>query len=228
MPVMRSLNADCCPGDGPTRRVVWRSGDKKRAMSIQTFGTVDARSLQQLRTCLTTAEKREGRELLGVLCADHHPGYSQPIGGVVAHEHHISPSGVGYDIACGNMAARTNSRVGDLAGAVPGIMDEIWTRISFGIGRKNAERVEHAVIDEIAASPITGQRQMLPLAANQLGTVGSGNHYVDLFRDDRGWVWVGVHFGSRGFGHKTCTSASRERVNEFAGQEAKLVIHRGW
>ena len=174
-------------------------------MSIQTFGKVDERSRQQLSTCLSAAEEREGRELLGVLCADHHPGYSQPIGGVVAHEHHISPSGVGYDIACGNMAARTNIRVGDLAGEVPGIMDEIWTRISFGIGRKNAERVEHAVIDEIAASPITGQRQMLPLAANQLGTVGSGNRYVDLFRDDRGWVWVGVHFGSRGFGHKTCT-----------------------
>ena len=174
-------------------------------MSIQTFGKVDERSRQQLSTCLRAAEAREGRELLGVLCADHHPGYSQPIGGVVAHEHHISPSGVGYDIACGNMAARTNIRVGDLAGEVPGIMDEIWTRISFGIGRKNAERVNHAIIDEIAASPITGQRRMLPLAANQLGTVGSGNHYVDLFRDEDGWLWIGVHFGSRGFGHKTCT-----------------------
>lgn len=174
-------------------------------MSIQTFGTVDERSRRQLRTCLATAEAREGRELLGVLCADHHPGYSQPIGGVVAYEHHISPSGVGYDIACGNMAARTNVRVADLAGEVPSIMDEIWTQISFGIGRKNPERVNHVVIDEIAASPIAAQRQMLPLAAEQLGTVGSGNHYVDLFRDDHGWLWVGVHFGSRGFGHKTCT-----------------------
>lgn len=174
-------------------------------MSIQTFGTVDERSRRQLRTCLATAEAREGRELLGVLCADHHPGYSQPIGGVVAYEHHISPSGVGYDIACGNMAARTNVRVADLAGEVPSIMDEIWTQISFGIGRKNPERVNHVVIDEIAASPIAAQRQMLPLAADQLGTVGSGNHYVDLFRDDHGWLWVGVHFGSRGFGHKTCT-----------------------
>ena len=174
-------------------------------MSIQTFGTVDARSLQQLHTCLATAEEREGRELPGVLCADHHPGYSQPIGGVVAHEHHISPSGVGYDIACGNMAARTNIRLDDLAAELPAVMNEIWTRISFGMGRKNLERVHHAIIDEIAESPITGQRQLLALAASQLGTVGSGNHYVDLFRDDRGWVWVGVHFGSRGFGHKTCT-----------------------
>jgi len=46
---------------------------------------------------------------------------------------------------------------------------------------------------------------MLDLAAKQLGTVGGGNHYVDLFRDEDDRVWVGVHFGSRGFGHKTAS-----------------------
>ena len=44
----------------------------------------------------------------GVLCADHHPGYSQPIGGGIAYEGYVSPSGVGYDIGCGNKAARTD------------------------------------------------------------------------------------------------------------------------
>ena len=174
-------------------------------MRITTFGEVEARSRTQLETCLAVAEEREGRELPGVLCADHHPGYSQPIGGVVAHEHHISPSGVGYDIACGNMAARTNIRAGDVAGNIARIMDEVWARISFGVGRKNTEPVDHPVLDEVAHSPIEGQKALAPLAAAQLGTVGSGNHYVDLFRDEDGWLWVGVHFGSRGFGHKTCT-----------------------
>jgi tRNA-splicing ligase RtcB (3'-phosphate/5'-hydroxy nucleic acid ligase) len=47
---------------------------------------------------------------------------------------------------------------------------------------------------------------MLQMAGNQLGTVGSGNHYVDLFEDRAdGALWVGVHFGSRGFGYKTCS-----------------------
>ena len=174
-------------------------------MSITTFGDVDARSLAQLETCLSAAEAREGRELRGVLCADHHPGYSQPIGGVLAHEHHISPSGVGYDIACGNMAARTDIRADDVAGDIAQIMDEVWTRISFGVGRKNAEPVDHPVLEEVAHSPIGGQQALAQLAAAQLGTVGSGNHYVDLFRDEAGWLWIGVHFGSRGFGHKTCT-----------------------
>jgi tRNA-splicing ligase RtcB (3'-phosphate/5'-hydroxy nucleic acid ligase) len=43
------------------------------------------------------------------------------------------------------------------------------------------------------------------MARAQLGTVGSGNHYVDIFEDEQGRIWVGVHFGSRGFGHKIAT-----------------------
>ena len=198
-------------------------------MKIKTFGHVDERSRTQLTTCLTAAERVEGCELPGVLCADHHPGYSQPIGGVVAYAHHVSPSGVGYDIACGNMAAQTNVRADDLD--VPKVMDEIWRRISFGMGQNNNVRVESPVLDAIADSPVREQRPLAQIAANQLGTVGSGNHYVDLFSDEAGWVWVGVHFGSRGFGHKTCTGflalaqnkAFTARVSE-GGMDAPPVL----
>ncbi len=48
-------------------------------------------------------------------------------------------------------------------------------------------------------------KHLKPMAEAQLGTVGSGNHYVDIFVDDEDRVWVGVHFGSRGLGHKTAT-----------------------
>lgn len=200
-------------------------------MAVTTFGTVDSRSLDQLNRCLASAQDAEGRALRGVLCADHHPGYSQPIGGVVAYEHHVSPTGVGYDIACGNMAARTNIRAADLVPDIGRVMDDVWARLSFGVGRKNAERVDHGVLDEIAESPIAGQRDLAQLAAGQLGTVGSGNHYVDLFSDEAGWVWVGVHFGSRGFGHKTCTGFLAlaqnlpwgERVHE-GGMDAPPVL----
>ena len=198
---------------------------------IQTFGDVDERSRAQLATCLGAAQEREGAEPLGVLCADHHPGYSQPIGGVVAYRHHVSPSGVGYDIACGNMAAKTNLRADDLEAEMPRLMDEVWRRISFGIGRNNPEPVSSPVIDAIAESPVLAQRQLAQMAANQLGTVGAGNHYVDIFRDEDGWVWVGVHFGSRGFGYKTCTGflalaqnkAFDERVSE-GGMDAAPVL----
>lgn len=141
-----------------------------------------------------------------VLCADNHIGYSMPIGGVVGYEHLISPSAVGYDIACGNCAVRTDRQARDLDRAQA--MDLIWRTLSFGMGRKNAERVEAGILDEIAECAHPFQKQHAKMAADQLGTIGSGNHYIDLFEDAAdGALWIGVHFGSRGFGHKTATWA---------------------
>ena len=82
-------------------------------------------------------------------------------------------------------------------------MDKIFKWIGFGVGRPNNEKVEHEVIEKIFKADFRPQHKMVQLAQSQLGTVGSGNHFVDLFRDDEGWLWIGVHFGSRGFGHKT-------------------------
>jgi tRNA-splicing ligase RtcB len=170
--------------------------------TIRTFGPVDERSLAQLKRCMEAGDAE-----YGVLCADHHPGYSQPIGGGIAYEGHISPSGVGYDIGCGNKAVRTPLTTADLAGigGVEHVMAEIQRRISFGMGVSAQEKVDHPVLEKIAEAPFQPQRGLGDLARNQLGTVGSGNHYVNVFEDETGQVWVGVHFGSRGFGHKTAS-----------------------
>ena len=170
---------------------------------MKVFGPTDERSRQQLDNCITAS----GEAAPAVLCADHHPGYSMPIGGVIALKDSVIPAGVGYDIACGNCAVRTNIHAPDLHPEVSRLMDEIWRVISFGMGRNNGERIDaHPVYDLIANSPVAGQRRLLQSARNQLGTVGSGNHYVDLFEDRAdGRLWIGVHFGSRGLGHKTCT-----------------------
>ena len=130
-----------------------------------------------------------------------------PIGGVVAYKDFVSPSGVGYDIACGNMAVQTNLMAADIdAPEMHRLADEIQRRISFGMGRKNNEPIsESPVFDRIAQSPVPQQRSMIQQAQSQLGTVGSGNHYVDVLEDEAGCLWVGVHFGSRGLGHKTAT-----------------------
>lgn len=165
-------------------------------MRIKTFGPVDQRALLQLERCATNA-------FHAVLCADHHPGYSQPIGGAVAYENHVSPSGVGYDIGCGNKAVRTNLMAADIDASK--VMDEIVQHISFGIGRHNPEPVDHPVLDKINRAEFKPQRKLLQLASAQLGTVGAGNHYVDLFKDEAERLWVGVHFGSRGFGHRTAS-----------------------
>ena len=185
--------------------------------TIKTFGPVDERSLKQLERCM-----KAGDAELGVLCADHHPGYSQPIGGGIAYEGYVSPSGVGYDIGCGNKAARTELTRSDLdaLGGVEAIMREIARRISFGMGVPAQERVDHPVLDKIRNAEFGPQRKLAQLAESQLGTVGSGNHYVNLMEDEQGRIWVGVHFGSRGFGHKTASGflalAQGKRFDERA------------
>jgi len=171
-------------------------------VNVKTFGPVDERSLKQLERCMEA-----GGAEFGVLCADHHPGYSQPIGGGIAYEGYVSPSGVGYDIGCGNKAARTNLTRADLdaLGGLERIMGEITRRISFGMGVAAQERVDHPVLERIRTADFAPQRALAQLAESQLGTVGSGNHYVNVMEDEQGAVWVGVHFGSRGFGHKTAS-----------------------
>src|SRR5262245_11826858 len=170
--------------------------------TIKTFGSVDERSLKQLERCMQAGDAE-----LGVLCADHHPGYSQPIGGAVAYEGYVSPSGVGYDIGCGNKAVLTDVARQDLdaLGGVDAIMGEITRRISFGMGVPAQERVDHPVLEKIRTADFEPQRKLAQLAESQLGTVGSGNHYVNLMADEQDRVWIGVHFGSRGFGHKTAS-----------------------
>src|SRR5436190_12564262 len=164
--------------------------------TVTTFGPVDRRSLEQLQRCMAAGDAE-----FGVLCADHHVGYSQPIGGGIAYEGYVSPSGVGYDIGCGNKAALTELAHADLEalGGVEKIMREITRRISFGMGVPAQERVDHPVLDAIRSADFAPQRALADLADKQLGTVGSGNHYVNLMEDEQGRIWVGVHFGSRGF-----------------------------
>jgi tRNA-splicing ligase RtcB len=155
--------------------------------------------------------------------ADHHKGYAVPIGGVIAYEDAISPAGVGYDIACGNKAVLTDMSGADARAGISKIIDDIATTISFGVGRKNAERVDHALFDDPAWSSIK-RLQLRDKAAAQLGTVGSGNHYVDVFTDEQDRVWVGAHFGSRGFGHGIATWALKAGGASDGMDVAPLVL----
>lgn len=168
---------------------------------LKIFGEHDEGTLAQINLCA----RENGSEVPAVLCADGHLGYSMPIGGVIGYREHVSPSGVGYDIGCGNKAVKTNIRYEDIDTLVDMLMDDIVKKVSFGMGRDNPDPVDHPVLDRIRDADFAPQRQFLDLAAKQLGTVGAGNHYVDLFKDEDGWVWIGVHFGSRGFGHKTAS-----------------------
>lgn len=164
---------------------------------VPVWGQPEANAVEQIKNC-----RKDATHV--ALMADHHLGYAVPIGGVVAYEDKVSPSGVGFDIACGNKAVLLDAPAAEVRKNIKTIMDDVFRTISFGVGRKNAERVEHPLF----GSPVWAEEPFRGLkadAAAQLGTVGSGNHYVDLFVDERDRVWCGVHFGSRGLGHKIAT-----------------------
>lgn len=163
------------------------------------YGEHDERTLKQMERCLEA-----GSAYAGVLCADGHLGYAHPIGGVVGYTDHISISGVGFDIACGNMAVRLDTPARDVLPHINTILADIAKVVSFGVGRANDEKVDHALFDSDLWQ-IADVAHLKELARNQLGTVGSGNHYVDIFTDTEGFAWIGVHFGSRGLGHKITT-----------------------
>src|ERR1700691_2318381 len=115
-------------------------------MSTKIFGNHDEATIAQINRCVASGGA------LGVLCADGHKGYAQPIGGVVAYKDLISISGVGFDIACGNLAIRTDATGAEIAPKMEKIMDDIVQDISFGMGRKNKTPVDHELFDDPAWS----------------------------------------------------------------------------
>lgn len=166
---------------------------------VTIYGNHDAATHQQI------ANVMESGASYFVECADGHLGYGHPIGGVAAYRDHVSLSGVGFDIGCGNTAVRTDLKWDGLSRSIESVMDEVVRRISFGVGRVNSTRVDHELFDD-PAWKIPAVSGLKELARDQLGTVGSGNHYVDIFvEESTDDVWIGVHFGSRGLGHKTAT-----------------------
>jgi len=175
-------------------------------MNIKIFGEHEEDTLRQFHNCL-----KHGNVVGGVLCADGHYGYSQPVGGVVVYDGQISPSGVGYDIACGNKAVKTDLIYDDIKNNISTIMDDIARAVPFGVGRSMRTKVDHELFDDPDWDVYKefGQQEhdrLKALAREQLGTVGAGNHYVDILIDEKTEeVWVGNHFGSRGFGHRTAT-----------------------
>lgn len=170
-------------------------------MKLEIFGNHDQQTIDQAKNCMNNEYA-----IRGVLCADGHLGYSQPVGCAIAYKDHISVSGVGYDIGCGNLAVKTDIKFNDIAINVLDIAKDISKKISFGVGRTNQTPVDHELFSMNDLWKDAEANDYKDKAYSQLGTVGSGNHYVDLFEDrESGYVWIGIHFGSRGLGHTLAT-----------------------
>lgn len=186
-------------------------------MNLKIIGKHEQNTIEQAERVAQTADKF-------ILCADGHKGYGHPIGGVAAYKDRISISGVGFDIACGNMAVQLPVKAADITHEQwQDIAAQIAKRVSFGVGRNNATKVEAEFFDTDANWDNEALAGLKDMAASQLGTVGSGNHYVDVFKDRDGFVWIGVHFGSRGLGHKATTHFLK-KVGAKSDMDAEPVI----
>src|SRR5213083_2021319 len=96
----------------------------------QIFGTHEPKTLEQLHDVASRADR-------AALMADGHLGYVMPIGGVAAYRNRVSVVGVGFDIACGNAAIRTDLKLPEIQARLRELADEIQASLSFGVGLKN-------------------------------------------------------------------------------------------
>ena len=134
------------------------------------------------------------------LMPDVHQGYGMPIGGVMATQGAIIPNCVGVDIGCGIRAVKTNFPCKDLnTDTIKSIMGK--TREVIPVGFNHHEN-EQAWEGFDSAPDIRIIQQELSAATKQLGTLGGGNHFIELQESTEGNLWLMIHSGSRNFGYK--------------------------
>jgi len=157
------------------------------------------------------------------LMPDAHGGYGMPIGGVLATVGYVVPNAIGVDIGCGMNARRTNIRAEIMQDSYPGqgtvikaILGKIQRNVPTGNGPQGNRSDDLAIPDEFLREgarlgmPAANDPQILleasqgGSAARQCGTLGGGNHFLELDVDEEGFVWIMLHSGSRAFGKRIC------------------------
>lgn len=146
------------------------------------------------------------------LMPDTHCGYGMPIGGVIATKGVVIPNAVGVDIGCGMCAMKTSltnlykDEIKQIFGGSKEFQGGIRGRIPVGFNHKSKDEIwdgfDKAPDLEIIQSEIKS-------AKKQLGTLGSGNHFIELQKGDDGFVWIMIHSGSRNFGYKIAKEYNR-------------------
>lgn len=138
------------------------------------------------------------------LMPDAHVGIGATVGSVIPTKGAIMPAAVGVDVGCGMVASETSLTADDLPDSLDALMPLVATRIPAGVGKGHTEPVapgEYAELDHARrATELSGKQETT--AAVQFGTLGSGNHFVEVCLDERDRVWTVLHSGSRGIGNQ--------------------------
>lgn len=130
---------------------------------------------------------------------DAHQGYGMPIGGVFAAEDTIIPNAVGVDIGCGMCAAKSSLTVPLKEEDLRKAASEIERTIPFGFNHHKKPQSWEG-FQEVPEIPVI--REELESARHQLGTLGGGNHFIEIQKDQENRMWIMIHSGSRNFGLK--------------------------
>lgn len=130
---------------------------------------------------------------------DVHLGYGMPIGGVLATDNVIIPNAVGVDIGCGMCAVKTSLIELDI-GTLKKIFEEIRNIIPVGFSHQSQKQDEYLMPKLQGSYNIV--KQEYRSALEQIGTLGGGNHFIEIQKGDDGHIWIMLHSGSRNFGLK--------------------------
>jgi tRNA-splicing ligase RtcB len=183
----------------PIKQVLYRS-DQKVPVKIWT-DDVDYKSLEQLENI---AKLPFIFKHIAVM-PDVHLGIGATVGSVIATQKAIIPSAVGVDLGCGMNAIRLSITANDLPDNLSEIRDQIEKAIPLGAGAHRQEKyLENSKLNsgyEKVFDKIGFKFKEFKKAVLQLGTLGSGNHFIEICLDQDNYVWIMLHSGSRGIGN---------------------------
>ncbi len=159
---------------------------------------------------------------------DVHAGMGMPIGGVLATVDAVIPNAVGVDIGCGMCAVKTSWQVSNIDQNVlrKTIMKEIREAIPVGFAHHAVAQDEHFMPTGYDISSLKIVSEEYKSAKTQIGTLGGGNHFIELQRDEDGYLWVMIHSGSRNLGKKVCDYYDKIAIslNELWHSEVKSSL----
>lgn len=155
--------------------------------------------------------------LIGNVCLmpDTHQGYGMPIGGVVALENAICPNMVGVDIGCGMLAVKT-SLTDIKTEQLKEIMHLIRNKIPLGFNH-HKEKQTHDVFDNPLWNNTFVCKNQKQSAMYQVGTLGGGNHFIEIQKGSDGYIWFMIHSGSRNLGKQVA-----DYYNKIAIEQCKI------
>lgn len=160
---------------------------------------------------------------------DMHQGYGMPIGGVMASDGYIVPNAVGVDIGCGMIALRTSLFSGSLnKDILKKIMEDIRKLVPLGF--KHCKVANPHKMPEMNIYPpnkkISIIEQEWDAATYQLGTLGGGNHFIEIQQGSDGHIWIMIHSGSRNLGNKVATHYNKIAVE--LNDKWKTSVPKSW